>query len=113
MRSCRSRPTGGGVHAGFSQAYATMRDDIRRLVHEHRPRYVWLTGHSLGGALAVVCAQDLHAIDPSYPFGIITFGQPMVATTALANHLHESLGGRLVHFANREDPVPRVPPFIY
>ncbi len=103
----------GGVHAGFSQAYATMRDDVRRLLREHHPTYTWVTGHSLGGALAVVCASDLNSVNSDHPFGVITFGQPMVATAELANHLHGPLGGRFVHFANREDPVPRLPPFIY
>lgn len=103
----------GGVHAGFKGAYKTMRDDIRSLVRAKDPEFVWITGHSLGGALATVCAYDLYKIDRRRPTVHMTFGQPMVATLDMSNSLHKKLDGRFVHFANREDPVPRVPSFSY
>lgn len=105
--------TDGGIHAGFSGAYGTIRERIRDLVTVQKPTYLWVTGHSLGGALAAVCARDLNSSNKNYPFGLMTFGQPMVATLALANVLHKTLDGRFVHFANHDDPVPRLPSFLY
>lgn len=103
----------GGIHAGFNQVYVKMKADIQALLQKHRPRFLWITGHSLGGALATTCARDLVSQNRLQPYGVMTFGQPMIATLALAERLHTRLGGRFVHFANRADPVPRLPSFSY
>lgn len=51
------------VHKGFATAYGAVGPEllatVKRLQSEHR-RPVFLTGHSLGGALATVCSLDLH-----------------------------------------------------
>lgn len=107
------RTADGGVHRGFNRGYAAMRDEIRSLVTKHRPEHLWITGHSLGGALAAVCAADVLSIDAKYPQGVITFGQPMIALNAVANSHHRKLDGRYVHFANDGDLVTRVPPLPY
>ena len=39
-------------------------------------KHIWVTGHSLVGAMALVCAYDLTVYQGYEIDGVITFGQP-------------------------------------
>ena len=52
-------PTAFPVHAGFGFSYNSMKDKIRSAVRG--TDVVHVCGHSLGGALATLCAADLQA----------------------------------------------------
>jgi triacylglycerol lipase len=100
----------GSLHRGFYYAYMSLKPQIVKLLQKSKPKHLWITGHSLGGALALVCAYDLIDNEKYVIDGIITFGQPMVAHKQLADHLGTLLLGRYVHYVNESDIVPRVPP---
>jgi hypothetical protein len=100
----------GAFHRGFYNAYESLKSQIVDPLTEASPANLWITGHSLGGALAVVCAYDLidnHTLDVR---GVITFGQPMIARNTAADYLDELLEGRYVRFVNGRDIVTRIPP---
>ncbi len=99
----------GAIHAGFAMCYSTMRTELAALIKEKSPKYLWITGHSLGGALALVCAYDLERYHGQRVTGIFTFGQPMVGREQFAVHIQNQLGTRFVHFVNGQDLVPRLP----
>jgi len=109
--------TVGKVHKGFYEALDVVWNEHqvlpRRLVNRG-DRTVWITGHSLGGALAELCAARA-SFDPgitSIPIqGVYTFGQPRVGNDDFAALLHERLGTRTFRFVNDRDIVPRVPFF--
>lgn len=65
---------------------------------------LWLTGHSLGGAYAVLCAARLEA-EGFEPFFAATFGAPRVLDPAAA----QSFETPLYRFENNEDLVPAMP----
>ena len=51
-----------GVHGGFADAYQSIRSDLMKVVSRElleNPADVYFTGHSLGGALAHICAYDV------------------------------------------------------
>ncbi|GMH51830.1 hypothetical protein TL16_g01096 [Triparma laevis f. inornata] len=51
-----------GIHGGFAEAYESIRPDLMQHVAKElleNPADVYVTGHSLGGALAHICAYDL------------------------------------------------------
>jgi hypothetical protein len=100
----------GPIHKGFHNAYQPLKPQIVKLVKAANSKHLWITGHSLGGALAVVCAYDLIENEKLEVDGVITFGQPMVAKPQLATHLDTVLLGRFAHYVNRNDIVARVPP---
>jgi hypothetical protein len=100
----------GYLHQGFLQAYKSLKPQIMKVLAEREPQHLWITGHSLGGALALVCAFDLVAYRKRSLDGLMTFGQPMVADQKLAAYLDDLLLGRYAHYVNGEDIVPRVPP---
>lgn len=100
----------GPIHGGFFRGYRALQPQIEEILDQHDPETVWITGHSLGGALAVVCAYDLVENSGRDIHGVMTFGQPMVAQRQLAEHLDEVLLGRYAHYVNGSDLVPRIPP---
>lgn len=100
--------TVGRVHRGFK----TEVDDLwpmieARLVRTTKP--VWFTGHSLGGAMAVICAARcaLSHID-AMPQGLFTYGSPRVGDRQYVRHV------ALDHsrWVNNNDIVTRLPPAI-
>lgn len=75
------------IHKGFARAYASVAHrvmrGIKRLIDE-KARPVFLTGHSLGGALATICSLDVWIklrISRRQIF-VSTFGSPRVGNEA-------------------------------
>jgi triacylglycerol lipase len=100
--ACR---TGGKVHAGFLKAFSEIAPLLDGLLEKRTPgQRVWLTGHSLGGALATLSAAHL---GPEAIQGLYTFGCPRVGDAAFASVLPTRSYVRFVH---RDDWVPTVPP---
>jgi len=105
----------GGMHGGFRRGYSqSMHEQVNKLLERFGAKRVWITGHSLGGALSVVCAHDL-IVDGKYPIaGVMTFGQPMVVRQDMSEFLEPQLDGRYVFFVNDMDPVTRaVAPYVH
>ncbi|MCC9644650.1 lipase family protein [Rhodopirellula sp. JC740] len=98
--------TAGKVHRGFK----TEVDDLwpmleTALVGNEQP--VWFCGHSLGGAMATICAGRCYLSHiPSVPQGLFTYGSPRVGDKRYINFV------KLPHyrFVNNNDVVTRVPP---
>lgn len=100
----------GDIHSGFDNAYGGLQEQVVEVLRQLEPKRVWVTGHSLGGALATVCAYRLESAG-EYPIaGLVTLGQPMVAKLDLAKHLDQLLDGRYVWVVNGKDVVPKTPP---
>lgn len=106
---CMTTPH-GEIHKGFYDAYQPLKPQIVTILGQYNPKHLWITGHSLGGALALVCAYDVIDNEKIVVQGVITFGQPMVAQKNLATYLDKLLEGRYAHFVNGDDIVARVPP---
>ena len=67
-------------HDGFAKAYLSVKEQIQSSLEEitHKPLYI--TGHSLGGALATLAALDLERDSLAACY---TFGSPRVGSTKL------------------------------
>lgn len=100
----------GAVHRGFYLAYLSMKPQIDAILKDRETKHLWVTGHSLGGALALLCAYDLEEVEKRQLRGVMTFGQPMVARREFANYIDRLFVGRYARFVNRDDIVPKVPP---
>ena len=65
-------PSGGGVHSGFNEAFNLVKDHIQRDLNspENKNKPLIITGHSLGGALAMIATKRLrYDIAACYTFG--------------------------------------------
>lgn len=98
--------TVGRVHRGFKREVDDLWPQIEEIL-ETNAKTLWFTGHSLGGAMAAICAGrcKLSHIE-STPAGLHTFGGPRVGNRAYVNH------AQLPHYrwVNNNDIVTRVPP---
>ena len=101
----------GGMHAGFATCYSTLRQEILTAIRAADPnaKHIWITGHSLGGAIALICAYDLQRYQDMEFDGVFTFGQPMIGREQFTGYLQNNLGHCYVHFVNELDGVPRIP----
>lgn len=78
-------------------------------------RALYITGHSLGGAMAALAAAQIW-MDSKYRklreklCGVYTYGAPMVAAPELARVLHKDVGHAVFRHVYRKDIVPRLPP---
>jgi pimeloyl-ACP methyl ester carboxylesterase len=70
---------GGRVHPGFYAAFASVQAEIQSTLDQHGDSPLYITGHSLGGALAVVASRYL--VHPKSA-ATYTFGGPRVADEA-------------------------------
>lgn len=116
LKFIRRHTPDGRMHSGFWGGYENVHGDILRAVRplSDAGGRVWLTGHSLGGALAVVAAYRLGAEARTPVAGVITFGQPMVVMPDLAENLFPLLHDRTVSFVNGRDVIPRlVWPYVH
>lgn len=100
------------VHNGFYYGYMTIsssvKSQVQLLLSKYRGASVYVTGHSLGGALATVAALDIkHTFNP--PMKVYTFGQPRVGNGLYAHHFQSQIPDsyRVIHYA---DIVPHLPP---
>jgi hypothetical protein len=104
------------IHRGFGQAFDSIRDKLRAKLEGHlkgqpgKPLFV--TGHSLGAALACLCACYLrsHPKFSSHPVQLYTYAQPRVGTVAFCRHYwREDPKFSYYRMANVFDTVTMVP----
>jgi triacylglycerol lipase len=101
----------GKVHGGFLRALCVVWDDILQIIKEvqNNAQSIWITGHSLGGALATLAAARF-ALEIDKPLrGIYTFGQPRVGDREFARIFNAELKHRFFRFVNNSDLVTRIP----
>jgi hypothetical protein len=99
----------GKVHGGFAGTFHGLWPDLKTKLEAMRQAYpdakIWITGHSLGGALAVMAAATL-AVEEQQPVqGLITFGAPVTGDAEFHISVKTALGGRSWRCVHELDPV--------
>lgn len=98
--------TVGRVHRGFKREVDDIWPAMEETLRDER-RAVWFCGHSLGGAMAQICAGRCRLSEiAAVPREVVTFGSPRVGTRRYIRH------ARIPHlrWVNNNDIVARVPP---
>ena len=93
---------GGNVHSGFYTEYSKVIHGIKKAIKLHNPegsKNIWVTGHSLGGAIALLVSMDIK------PNGCYTFGQPRVGNKTLMKQITFPY----FRYKNNNDIVPNIP----
>lgn len=82
------------IHAGFLEVYGSVRDTVHRTVSTYLSKTphaaVIVTGHSLGAALATVCAHDLECSGICKPF-CFPFCSPRCGDLAFARDFNQKI----------------------
>lgn len=97
------------VHAGFYNIYKSIREDLIFNYNKYIKKYgnkVYITGHSLGGAIAHHFVADLKSNNFDLRKTIVyTFGMPRTGNKNFSNYLSDVVHYRVTHNA---DPVPHI-----
>jgi hypothetical protein len=98
-------------HQGFVQAITDIWPTAFPAVEaelKKQDRPLWVTGHSLGGALALLAAWLLKRKFVNV-HRVVTFGAPMVGNAEVAAAFNREFGGKVTRYVNGPDPVPLLP----
>jgi triacylglycerol lipase len=100
----------GRVHEGFMVALSFVWRDIWGYIKEQRNgRALWVTGHSLGAALATLAVAKLRLERDEAVNGLYNFGQPRAGDQEFARVFDLDFGQQSFRYVNDQDIVPRVP----
>jgi len=102
---------GARFHRGFMDALEMIWEPLSAALNQAlkaKERPLWVTGHSLGGALALLAAWrlqrnflDVHEI--------VTFGAPMIGNDAAAKAFEKEFSGKIFRYVDLNDLVPHLP----
>jgi len=97
------------VHSGFLKAYKRdcVRDIIRSFVTDEI-KTIYITGHSYGAALSLLCAVDLQYNYPGKYYEVALFGCPRVGNRAFAKSYNKRLI-KTLRIENGNDMVSKLP----
>jgi triacylglycerol lipase len=99
-------------HEGFQDAAAAVWTEIgtaiERSLANNRPLFV--AGHSLGAAIAIVTADRAHSEKKLMRAEIYIFGAPRVGRTEFVTRYNSTFGPTTYRFVHGKDIVPTVPP---
>jgi triacylglycerol lipase len=100
----------GEVHRGFSFGLNEIWQEVLLKLQAFRTQNqaLFITGHSLGAALATLAAARLSA--PKLVQGVYTFGSPRVGNQDFVTCFDSVYSGRAFRFVNNNDLVTRIAP---
>ncbi len=92
------------IHTGFKDAYFLVHEEIKGELDKIDDSYsIYITGHSLGGALALLAAKHLERDNIAACY---TYGSPRVGNSEFG----DSIKIPIYRVVNTADIVPRLPP---
>lgn len=108
----------GRVHGGFHRNLRAVWTDVAEWIDQeasHGLKALYFTGHSLGGAMAVLAAATLWGDERFLRWrpllqGVYTYGQPPVGDAEFARACDERFGRLHFRHVYGHDLVPRLPP---
>jgi triacylglycerol lipase len=115
LRATTDQVKKGNVHKGFYRAWLGLRNGVVNALksHETSRKIFWVTGHSLGGALAGLYAytETFERILFKGPHinRIVTFGQPLFGNSSVSDVMRKEFIGRYFRVVNGLDIVTTVP----
>ncbi|MEE9345495.1 MAG: lipase family protein [Methylococcales bacterium] len=102
------------VHQGFHTAIQSVTDDgklFSRIAElQQTGRKFYITGHSLGGALATLMAYFSTEDQAINIDGVYTYGQPPIGDSEFRQCYEAQLLDKTFRFVNHKDVVPRLKP---
>lgn len=103
----------GKIHYGFWDAWIDITESINKSIHkiEFAKKDIYVTGHSLGGALACLCAVDF-----PYKYQIkrvVTFGCPKIGNLTWKKTFNKIIKCETVRYVNNHDIVTKNPKLFY
>ncbi|WP_096152841.1 MULTISPECIES: lipase family protein [Bacillus] len=106
FQHCKSKPF---VHSGFLSVYESARDEILETLKSlPKEKALFITGHSLGGALAVLNAFDIGSNQLHDHFYMYNYGAPRVGDEQFVEE-YKKVCPASIRYVNLLDAVPFLP----
>ncbi|MBB6633781.1 lipase family protein [Cohnella thailandensis] len=103
----------GQTHRGFTQIYKSARAGIMSaLARLSKEKRLVVTGHSLGGALATLCALDVATNVSFRSCAVYTFGSPRAGDPSFVRAFMDAVPNSH-RVSNLFDAVPYLPPIVF
>lgn len=106
----------GKIHRGFRDTYKTAKKNITELIKKYNPmtkdKGWYITGHSLGGAIATLVAYDQVDTFHSRPH-VYTYGQPRVGDPEFVKDLNSKYPHGAYRILNTNDIITSLPPPVW
>jgi hypothetical protein len=101
------------VHKGFNSIWEDLLPLISPYIKElsKNGKMFYVCGHSLGGAIAVLCGIYLSNLVDN--ISIYTFACPRFIKGSWNNFLKERKNFNVINFINRQDPVMKIPLWLF
>lgn len=99
---------------GHSSLQDTISEEITSILntYSNESLSITITGHSLGGALAILTAYDITTKFNNLPMvTVLSFGGPRVGNKRFRCQLDKN-GIKVLRIVNSDDPITRVPGFV-
>ncbi len=107
LNSIPKRNGPGWVHEGFRKEARKLHDEVAAWAQANKGKDFYITGHSLGGAMATYLTQELEFAN--YPnLKLFTFGSPRLGNRSYV----EAFKTPHWRFVNCNDVIPHVPPSV-
>lgn len=102
----------GETHRGFTEIYNSCRDQIISVLENLPPSIpLYVTGHSLGAALAVLAILDIAENSHFKHASMFNFAGPRVGNPRFANNYNTKVK-ESIRIVNLYDIVPNCPPIV-
>jgi triacylglycerol lipase len=103
-------PSYGNIHEGFFEIYDYNKETINRVLSGIDSKTkVYVTGHSLGAALATLALPDIEISNNKKISSLYTFGSPRVGDNEFVKSFNNLFQGRSYRIVNTSDIVTSIP----
>ena len=96
------------VHKGFYEQYMSVRGRIYSFIPNILNNNIYISGHSLGGALAYVCAVDIHSTSKNKNIKVFTIGSPRPGNNVFVDYFNKNIK-ESIRYKNKGDLITKLP----
>ncbi|UUC43914.1 lipase family protein [Flavobacterium cerinum] len=104
------------IEQGFYSVYKGLREALFHIIQQWNPSRLRITGHSMGGSIALLLTYDITLTTPGLTPILFTYGMPRSGDLNFTNEIkriHDTNAARLTFIINSKDIVPELPSDLF
>ena len=107
------------VHSGFfhqlhnEDSFNIINNKLISLIHEYNDYDLYISGHSLGGALSTLYGFEFSQLVPDKIVNVLSFASPRVGDETFKNECMKQKNLNILRVTNQRDTITAVPMYNY
>jgi len=97
------------IHRGFFEQWLSLSSWLKNEVEKDNEKQLVISGHSLGGAIAIICAIYMYCISDTLVKRVCTFGAPRCLCKDMTKWYNSHLKTKTIRVLNSMDTIPKLP----